>query len=213
MAPGRHRAVRAGARRPGAVAADHRHRPTGVVPTGDLDVQRRRRRRAHPVHRRRRHRRSRCAAPATAACWSSTGRWCSTWRCGPACTCCTSICCAHATSRASPSSPPACARCRCSSIRRCCRWPRSTDLLGTPRRRAARRRIELVVPSRAVRLPLSWDDPATHEAIQRYMHGVRAGCAVVPVEHRVHPADQRSRRRGAGARHRLRRAVSGARPR
>ncbi|WP_127783396.1 urea carboxylase [Rhodococcus sp. X156] len=32
---------------------------------------------------------------------------------------------------------------------------------------------ELVVPSRTVRLPLSWDDPATREAIQRYMSGVR----------------------------------------
>jgi urea carboxylase len=32
---------------------------------------------------------------------------------------------------------------------------------------------ELTVSSRSVRLPLSWDDPATHEAIQRYMHGVR----------------------------------------
>ncbi|QNE13741.1 urea carboxylase [Pseudarthrobacter sp. NBSH8] len=32
---------------------------------------------------------------------------------------------------------------------------------------------ELVVPSRTVRLPLSWDDPATREAIQRYMAGVR----------------------------------------
>ncbi|WP_323960460.1 urea carboxylase [Arthrobacter sp. JZ12] len=32
---------------------------------------------------------------------------------------------------------------------------------------------ELVVPSRSVRLPLSWDDPATREAIQRYMAGVR----------------------------------------
>ncbi|AWH94253.1 5-oxoprolinase/urea amidolyase family protein [Dietzia psychralcaliphila] len=31
----------------------------------------------------------------------------------------------------------------------------------------------LVVPSRRVRLPLSWDDPATKEAIQRYMYGVR----------------------------------------
>ncbi|MFT4088039.1 MAG: carboxyltransferase domain-containing protein, partial [Gordonia sp. (in: high G+C Gram-positive bacteria)] len=33
---------------------------------------------------------------------------------------------------------------------------------------------ELRVPSRTVRLPLSWDDPATREAIQRYMHGVRS---------------------------------------
>ncbi|NYI40368.1 urea carboxylase [Demequina lutea] len=31
----------------------------------------------------------------------------------------------------------------------------------------------LVVPSRRVRLPLSWDDPATREAILRYMNGVR----------------------------------------
>ncbi|WP_370942733.1 urea carboxylase [Amycolatopsis sp. cg5] len=32
---------------------------------------------------------------------------------------------------------------------------------------------DLVVPSRTVRLPLSWDDPATREAIERYMTGVR----------------------------------------
>ena len=32
---------------------------------------------------------------------------------------------------------------------------------------------DLVVPSRRVRLPLSWDDPATREAIARYMAGVR----------------------------------------
>ncbi|MGW2520309.1 5-oxoprolinase/urea amidolyase family protein [Streptomyces sp. NPDC001617] len=32
---------------------------------------------------------------------------------------------------------------------------------------------ELVVPSRTVRLPLSWDDPATREATARYMAGVR----------------------------------------
>ncbi|MFN8075806.1 MAG: urea carboxylase [Kineosporiaceae bacterium] len=32
---------------------------------------------------------------------------------------------------------------------------------------------ELVVPSREVHLPLSWDDPATREAIARYMAGVR----------------------------------------
>ncbi|MGW1795947.1 5-oxoprolinase/urea amidolyase family protein [Streptomyces sp. NPDC001984] len=31
----------------------------------------------------------------------------------------------------------------------------------------------LVVPSRTVHLPLSWDDPATREAIARYMAGVR----------------------------------------
>lgn len=32
---------------------------------------------------------------------------------------------------------------------------------------------ELTVPSRRVRLPLSWDDPATREAIERYTAGVR----------------------------------------
>ena len=32
---------------------------------------------------------------------------------------------------------------------------------------------DLVVPSRTVRLPLSWDDPATRLAIERYMAGVR----------------------------------------
>jgi urea carboxylase len=39
---------------------------------------------------------------------------------------------------------------------------------------------QLVVPSRGVRLPLSWDDPATREAIQRYMHGVRADAPWCP---------------------------------
>ena len=32
---------------------------------------------------------------------------------------------------------------------------------------------EMEVPSRIVYLPLSWDDPATQEAIQKYMHSVR----------------------------------------
>ena len=36
------------------------------------------------------------------------------------------------------------------------------------------------MPSRSVRLPLSWDDPATHEAIERYMHGVRADAPWCP---------------------------------
>ncbi|HEY8914666.1 urea carboxylase [Lacisediminihabitans sp.] len=39
---------------------------------------------------------------------------------------------------------------------------------------------ELVVPSRSVRLPLSWDDPATHLAIERYMNGVRADAPWTP---------------------------------
>jgi urea carboxylase len=39
---------------------------------------------------------------------------------------------------------------------------------------------ELAVPSRVVHLPLSWDDPATREAIQRYMAGVRADAPWCP---------------------------------
>jgi urea carboxylase len=36
------------------------------------------------------------------------------------------------------------------------------------------------VPSRTVHLPLSWDDPATREAIDRYMSGVRADAPWCP---------------------------------
>ncbi|MFV0452808.1 MAG: urea carboxylase [Propioniciclava sp.] len=39
---------------------------------------------------------------------------------------------------------------------------------------------ELVVPSRTVRLPLSWDDPATRLAIERYLHGVRSDAPWTP---------------------------------
>lgn len=39
---------------------------------------------------------------------------------------------------------------------------------------------ELVVPSRSVHLPLSWDDPATHEAIRRYTYGVRSDAPWCP---------------------------------
>ncbi|MXP20381.1 5-oxoprolinase/urea amidolyase family protein [Gordonia sp. HNM0687] len=39
---------------------------------------------------------------------------------------------------------------------------------------------DLVVPSREVSLPLSWDDPATREAIERYMLGVRSDAPWCP---------------------------------
>jgi urea carboxylase len=39
---------------------------------------------------------------------------------------------------------------------------------------------ELAVPSRTVHLPLSWDDPATREATERYMAGVRADAPWCP---------------------------------
>ncbi|MFD0924884.1 5-oxoprolinase/urea amidolyase family protein [Williamsia deligens] len=39
---------------------------------------------------------------------------------------------------------------------------------------------DLVVDSRSVALPLSWDDPSTREAIQRYMFGVRSDAPWCP---------------------------------
>ncbi|MDL9936553.1 5-oxoprolinase/urea amidolyase family protein [Gordonia sp. ABSL1-1] len=39
---------------------------------------------------------------------------------------------------------------------------------------------DLVVPSRTVHLPLSWDDPSTREAIERYMLGVRSDAPWCP---------------------------------
>jgi urea carboxylase len=39
---------------------------------------------------------------------------------------------------------------------------------------------ELAVPSRTVHLPLSWDDPATREATERYMTGVRSDAPWCP---------------------------------
>ena len=36
------------------------------------------------------------------------------------------------------------------------------------------------MPSRIVHLPLSWDDPSTRDAIQRYMQGVRADAPWCP---------------------------------
>jgi urea carboxylase len=44
--------------------------------------------------------------------------------------------------------------------------------LGSPR--------DAEIASRIVHLPLSWDDPATREAIARYMHGVRADAPWCP---------------------------------
>lgn len=40
--------------------------------------------------------------------------------------------------------------------------------------------VEEGFPSRIVHLPLSWDDPATREAIDRYVHGVRADAPWCP---------------------------------
>ena len=86
------------------------------------------------------------------------------------------------------------ARCRCSST------GRAHARLGRARcspapRTSSRRSTTCVVDSRTVHLPLSWDDPATREAIERYMRVGARRRAVVPVEHRVHPPHQRARHR------------------
>ncbi|TWP52279.1 5-oxoprolinase/urea amidolyase family protein [Lentzea tibetensis] len=47
------------------------------------------------------------------------------------------------------------------------------EVLDVVRSAAAALPDDPVVPSRTVHLPLSWDDPATREAIERYMAGVR----------------------------------------
>ena len=72
---------------------------------------------------------------------------------------------------------------------------------------------DVVVASRIVHLPLSWDDPADARG-DRALHARRARRrALVPVEHRVHPPHQRPRRRRRRAPHRVRRRVPRARPR
>ncbi|UGT64505.1 5-oxoprolinase/urea amidolyase family protein [Nocardia asteroides] len=57
--------------------------------------------------------------------------------------------------------------------------PRLLDLLAEAET-AIPAASDLIVPSRTVHLPLSWDDPATREAITRYMHGVRADAPWCP---------------------------------
>ena len=58
---------------------------------------------------------------------------------------------------------------------------------------------DMQVPTRIVRLPLSWDDRATRLAIEP-IHAIRArGRALVPEQHRVHPPHQRTRQHRGGA--------------
>jgi urea carboxylase len=56
---------------------------------------------------------------------------------------------------------------------------RALDLLRTVEDELPPTR-ELEVPSRVVHLPLSWDDPATRDAIERYMAGVRSDAPWCP---------------------------------
>ena len=71
---------------------------------------------------------------------------------------------------------------------------------------------DLVVPSRIVHLPLSWDDPATQLAIRKYMQSVRPDAPWCPSNiefiRRINGLDSDRRR----APHRVRRELSGARP-
>jgi len=95
---------------------------------------------------------------------------------------------------------PECVLCRCNSILRCSRWPEATRPAGRHGQATCPRRISSscrVAPSGSRCRGMT---RRTHEAIQRYMHGRPRGCPVVPMEHGVHPAHQRSRRCGTGAR-------------
>ena len=103
---------------------------------------------------------------------------------------------ADAGAAASSSSPPASGRCRCTSTRTSLPLERlvstllrsAEDDLPSRRRRRGRRAGPSI-------LPLSWDDPATREAIERYMALGARRRALVPLEHRVHPPHQRPRLR------------------
>ena len=114
----------------------------------------------------------RAAPMAIATCWSSTAPTCSISTCASA-----SHALEAATARArhfpaSSTSRPASARCRSTTTPRSSSREALLEALD-----ACERRIpdldDIVVPSRIVHLPLSWDDPATQLAIRKYMQSVR----------------------------------------
>ena len=134
------------------------------------------------------------AAAARTTCSSSTGRWCSISSCASGSTRCSSGSRSQAPRGIIDVTPgirslqvhfDADAVDHAGDARPCSRRPKPS----------CRRTDATTVASRTVHLPLSWDDPATREAIHRYMSTVRADAPVVPVEHRVHPAHQRARLR------------------
>ncbi len=71
----------------------------------------------------------------------------------------------------------------------------------------------IVVPSRIVHLPLSWDDPATRLAIQKYTQGVRPDAPWCPSNIEFIRRINGLARRSASPGHRLRGQLPGARPR
>ena len=96
---------------------------------------------------------------------------------------------------------------------RACRRARLLDAARARRARACPTSTTLEVPTRIVHLPLSWDDPATRLAIEKYMQSVRTDAPWCPSNiefiRRINglPSD---RRRAA---HRVRRELSRARAR
>ena len=116
----------------------------------------------------------------------------STSRCGRGCTRCTSALRRSPTARASSTSPRASGRCRCRSTRRVLLARRCSWTCSPSSRHDLPAADELVVPSRTVHLPLSLGRPGDPRG-DRALHARRARRrAVVPVEHRVHPAHQRA---------------------
>ena len=148
------------------------------LPVGAVERRRRRRRCAQPVHRRRRHRGHAAPRAATAASSSNTARWHWISRCGPACTR------SYETLRgmAVPGLAELTPGVRSLQVQfdpGVLSMREVTDLIGRLDAELPAT-DDLVVSSRSVRLPLSWDDPSTHEAIQRYMHGVRSDAPWCP---------------------------------
>ena len=94
---------------------------------------------------------------------------------------------------ASPSSRPASARSRSATTRAPADSPRLARRAPRARSASLPSTETLEVPTRIVHLPLSWDDPATRLAIEKYMQIGAARRALVPEQPRVHPAHQRPR--------------------
>ncbi len=84
----------------------------------------------------------------------------------------------HNGCRRSSISRPASARCRSTTTRALSQAKLLEIVLGTQARLPALEDLE--VPSRIVHLPLSWDDPATRLAIEKYMQSVRADAPWCP---------------------------------
>ena len=109
---------------------------------------------------------------AIAICSSSTGRTCSICELRFRVHALEAVAASRRPARASSTSLPASVRCRftttrCCSSRRAC-WKRSMHAES-----ALPALDDIAVPSRIVHLPLSWDDPATRLAIEKYMQSVR----------------------------------------